>query len=118
MLNPQRLAMHPSKAKKSHLGRPSGSRWLSFFLEEEVVATQLLLLIKLGVELIDTRSEIGRITTESDIEVLQELVATGEQRLGSVGTSVDSWFTVKNDDSISEVGCHDEIVLDDEGGLL
>jgi hypothetical protein len=39
MLNPQRQAMHRLKAKKSHLGRPSGSRRLSFFLKEELNQT-------------------------------------------------------------------------------
>lgn len=52
----------------------SGSCWLVVVLEEEVIATHLLLLIQLRVELVDTRSEIGRITTEGDIEILQELV--------------------------------------------
>lgn len=43
-----------------------------------VVAVQLLLLVQLGVKFVDTRSVVGWITTESDVEVLQEFVATSE----------------------------------------
>ena len=83
-----------------------------------VVAVHLLLLIQLGIEFVDTRSEVGRITTESDVKILQELIAASEQRLGSIGASVNSWLTVEDDDTISEICCHNEIVLDDEGGFL
>ena len=30
----------------------------------------------------------------------------------------DSGFTLEDNDTIGEIGGHDEIVLDDEGGLL
>ena len=83
-----------------------------------VVATQLLLLVELRVGLVDTRTEVGRVTTESDVQVLQEAVAAREQRLGLVGVRVDTGLAVKDNDTVCKVGGHDEIVLDDEGGLL
>ena len=83
-----------------------------------VVATQFLFLIELRIELIDTRAEIGWITSESYIEILQELVAASEQRLRGISASVNSWFAVKDDDSVGEVSCHNKIMLDDEGCLL
>ena len=83
-----------------------------------VVATQLLLLVELRSVLVDTRSVVGRITTEGDVEVLQEGVAAGEEGLGLVGMRVDTGLTVKDNDTVGEIGSHDEIVLDDEGRLL
>lgn len=83
-----------------------------------VVAVHLLLLVELRAVLVDTRTEVGRVTTEGDVEVLQEGVAAGEEGLGLVGMSVDTGLTVKDDDTIGKISSHDEIVLDDEGSLL
>lgn len=83
-----------------------------------VVAVHLLLLVELRAVLVDTRTEVGRVTTEGDVEVLQEGVAAGEEGLGLVGMSVDTGLTVKYDDTIGKISSHDEIVLDDEGSLL
>ncbi len=83
-----------------------------------VVAVQLLLLVKLRVQLVDTGPEVGRVTTEGDVEVLQEGVTASKQRLGLVGVSINTRLAVKDNDLVSEIGSHDEIVLDDEGGLL
>lgn len=60
----------------------------SLFLEEEVFAGQLLLLVHLGLVLIDTRTVRVGVPTESDIQVLEELVASGEQALGGIGASI------------------------------
>lgn len=83
-----------------------------------VVAVRLLLLVKLGVELVDTWTVRVGVTSEGDIQALQELVASGEQRLWLLSTRLDGWLTVKDNDTVGKVGGHDEIVLDDEGGLL
>lgn len=68
--------------------------------------------------LVDTRSVVGRIAPEGNVKILQESVATSEQRLGLVGVRVDTRLAIEDNDSISQVGSHDEIVLDDEGSLL
>ncbi len=83
-----------------------------------VVAVKLLLLIKLRVQLVDTWAVVGWITTEGNIKVLQELVAATEEGLWSAGVRVNTWLTVENNDTVSQVGGHDEIVLNDEGSLL
>ena len=83
-----------------------------------VVSVELLLLVELRVALVDTGSEVGGVAAEGDVQVLQEGVATGEQRLGLVGVRVDTRLTVKHNDAVGKVGGHDEIVLDDEGRLL
>lgn len=79
---------------------------------------QLLLLIKLGVELVDARAVAVGVATEGNVEVLEELVAAREQGLWGVSAGLDGGLAVEDDDAVGEVGGHDEIVLDDEGGFL
>lgn len=83
-----------------------------------VVAVQLLLLVQLRVHLVDTWTEVGWVTTESNVEVLQELVAASKEGLWCVSTRLNTWLTIKDNDTVSKVSGHDEIVLDNEGGLL
>lgn len=83
-----------------------------------VVAVHLLLLVELRALLVDTRSVVSRVATESDVEVLQEGVATSEERLRGIGVGVDTGLAVEDNDTVGKVGSHDEIVLDDEGRLL
>lgn len=83
-----------------------------------VVAAHLLFLVELRSVLVDARAVVGGVTTEGDVEVLQEGVAAGEERLGLVGVRVDTGLAVKDDDTVGEISGHDEIVLDDEGRLL
>lgn len=82
------------------------------------VASQLLLLVHLTVVLVDTRTVTVGITTEGDIKVPQESVATSDQGLGGIGMCVNRRLAVKDNDTVGEIGGHDEIVLDNEGGLL
>lgn len=88
------------------------------FLQEVVVTRQLLLLVHLTVELVDTRAVAVGVTTESHVQALQEAVATGDQGLRGLGASIDGGLSVEDNDTVSQVGGHDEIVLDDEGSLL
>lgn len=83
-----------------------------------VVALQLLLLVELRAGLVDTRTVVRGVAAEGHVQVLQELVAAGEKRLGLVGVGVDTGLTVKDNDAVGEVGGHDEIVLNDECCLL
>ena len=70
------------------------------------------------VELVDTWTVRVGVAAEGNVEGLQELVAAGEEGLGLVGAGLETRLTVEDDDAVGEVGRHDEIVLDDEGGLL
>ena len=83
-----------------------------------VVAVQLLLLVKLTLVLVDTRSETVRITTERNVQVLQKSVAAGEKGFRLVGMSIDGRLAVEHNNTVSEISSHDEIVLDNESGLL
>ena len=83
-----------------------------------VVAVELLFLVELRVGLVNTGPEVGRVTAEGDIQVLQEGVATSKQRLGLVGMRVDTRLAIEDNDTVGEIGGHDEIVLNDEGRLL
>ena len=69
-------------------------------------------------ELVDTRAVGAGVAAEGNVKSLEELVAAGEQRLGRLRARVDRGLTVEDDDAVGKVGGHDEIVLDDEGGLL
>ena len=69
-------------------------------------------------ELVDTRAVGAGVAAEGNIKGFEELVAASEQRLGCLRTRVDRGLTVEDDDAVGKVGGHDEIVLDDEGGLL
>jgi hypothetical protein len=70
------------------------------------------------VELVDTRAVSAGVAAEGDIKSLEELVAASEQRLGRLGARVNRGLTVEDDDAVGKVSGHDEIVLDDESGLL
>lgn len=83
-----------------------------------VVAARLLVLVKLRALLVDTRAVVGRVTTECNIEVVQELVAASKEGLGCVGVSIDTRLSVKDNDTIGKIGGHDEIVLDNKGRLF
>lgn len=82
------------------------------------IAAEFLFLVQLRSELVDARAVVGGVAAERDVEVFQEGVAAGEEGLGTVGVGVDSGLAVKDDDAISKVRSHDEIVLDDEGRLF
>ena len=83
-----------------------------------IVAVQLLLLVKLRVQLVDARAVVGGVTAERDVQVLQERVAARKEGLRLVGMGIDTRLAVEDDDTVGEIGGHDEIVLDDEGRLL
>ena len=87
-------------------------------MDAYVVAAHLLVLIELGALLVDTGAVVGGITAESDVQVLEEAVATGEERFRLVGVGINTRLTVEDNDTVCKVGGHDEIVLDDESGLL
>lgn len=83
-----------------------------------VVSTQLLFLVELTLVLVDTWTVAVRVTTERDVQILKELVAASQERLGGVSTSIDGGLAIEHDDTVSKIGGHDEVVLDDEGSLL
>ena len=75
-------------------------------------------MIELRVVFVDARSVRVRITAEGDIQILQELVTAGKERLGRVGARIDSWLTVEDNDTVGKISGHDEIVLDDKSSFL
>src|SRR3989338_10244258 len=87
-------------------------------LHEEELADGLLVLVLDRVQLVDARAVVGGVTTEGDVQGLEEHVHASEQGLGRGGDGLDGGNSGVDDDAICEVGGHDEIVLDDEGGLL
>mmetsp|Transcript_10961 Transcript_10961/g.37287 ORF Transcript_10961/g.37287 Transcript_10961/m.37287 type:complete len:249 (+) Transcript_10961:636-1382(+) len=58
------------------------------------------------------------VSPEGDGQALQEAVHPREQRLRGVGLAGDPRPAVVDDHAVGEVGCHDEVVLHDEGRLL
>ena len=82
------------------------------------VAAHLLLSIHLAVRLIDPRTEAVRVAAEGDIEILEESIAACQKTFGFVCPSRNRRLAIEHDDTVCEVGCHDEIVLDHEGRRL
>merc|ERR1719234_1710133 len=58
------------------------------------------------------------ISPECDLELLEELVHPGEQGLGGVGSGLYTRAALKHNHPVSQVGGHDEVVLDNKAGLL
>lgn len=86
--------------------------------EEEVVAVQLLFLVELGLVLVDTGSVVAGVASESNVQILEEGVAARQEGLWLVGVGVNTRLSVEDNDPVGEVSGHNEVVLDDEGGLL
>ena len=61
---------------------------------------------------------VGRVTSEGDLERLQEFVHAKQQGHWRVGKCFDAGFTLEHDDHIGQIGSHDEIVLNNKGRLL
>ena len=69
------------------------------------------------ISLVDTRPEVGWVTTEGDLKLGEELVHTSQKGGWGVGLTLGSWCTVVDNYTVGEVGCHDEIVLNNEASL-
>lgn len=70
------------------------------------------------VRLVDAGPEVVRVPSECDLQQFQEAVHSVQQRLGRVRGGVHGRFTLEHDDPVGQIGCHDEIVLHHEAGLL
>lgn len=86
--------------------------------ETYVIASTLLFLVQLAIVLVDAGPVAVGVAAEGDVETLEEAVAAREQGLRSVCARVDRGEAVEDDDPVSEVSRHDEVVLDDESCLL
>jgi len=75
-------------------------------------------LIFLRLELVDTRSEVGWVTTECNIHHFQELVHSRDQTLWRCARRLFGWDTLETDNFIGEVSGHNEIMLYDESALF
>lgn len=58
------------------------------------------------------------IATEGHVQIFQEFVASGQKGLRGIGFGIDGWLTIEDDNTVSKIGCHDEIVLDDKSRFL
>ena len=86
--------------------------------KEEIIAGSLLLLVLDGVKLVDTRTEVGRVTTEGDIEGSEEGIHAAKKALRSACLGFDCWGTLKDNHTVCKVGCHDKVVLNDESSFF
>ena len=62
--------------------------------------------------------EVVGISSESDLQLLEEFVHACEQRLRRACFGGDGGGALEHDDAVGEVGRHNEVVLNDEAGLL
>lgn len=72
----------------------------------------------MGFELVDSGSEVGGISSEGDTHQAQEFIHAADQVLRSVGNTVSTGSTFVNNNQISKISGHDEIVFNDETSLL
>ena len=88
------------------------------------------------VPLVHARTVVRRVAAESNLKGRKEFVHASHQRLWSAPPESvhlqlvkcqknvrrcgcrNGGLTLKHDDTVSKISCHDEIVLNDEGGLL
>jgi hypothetical protein len=82
-----------------------------------VAALCLLLAVLDRVELVDTRTEVLWVSPERDLQILEELVHAGKERLRRRGIGLDGRLAGEDDDSVREVRGEQEIVLNDERRL-
>merc|ERR1712188_146794 len=91
---------------------------MALLLHHKVVASRLLLAILQGVPLVYPRPEGLRITSEADVQVLQETVHAIYQPLRRTRRALHSRLAVEDNYALRKSGRHDEVVLDDESGLV
>mmetsp|Transcript_27806 Transcript_27806/g.65275 ORF Transcript_27806/g.65275 Transcript_27806/m.65275 type:complete len:213 (-) Transcript_27806:1461-2099(-) len=85
---------------------------------EKVCARPFLFHVLLRALLVDSRSEVDRISSECNLKTLQELVHTRKQALWRGSRGFDAGLPGVHHNAIGEVCCHDEVVLDHKGSLL
>lgn len=73
----------------------------------ELTRLTLLLLVLERVHLVDPWPVVGRVSAESNVERLQELVHTGQQTLGWPRVGLDTWLAIVHDYTVGEVSSHD-----------
>lgn len=86
--------------------------------QEEILSRPFLLHVLDRLEFIDTRPEIVRITSESDSQQLQEPIHAGQQSLGCVSGRIHRRPPFEDDNSISQVSGHDEVVLNHKSSFF
>ena len=81
-------------------------------------ASQLLLAVLGRLSLVDTWPVVGGISSEGDVQGLQEGIHACQQALRLPGCSSSTGLTIVHNDSVCKVCGHDEIVLYNECCLL
>ena len=88
------------------------------FISTEVISALFLFTVEGRIQFIDSRSVVGRVSSEGDIHKGQEFIHSIDQILWSVSHTIRSRGSFINNDLIGEISCHDEIMLHDEGCLF
>jgi len=91
---------------------------MCLIFQDEEVSGQFLFLILLGFEFVDSRSEVGGISSEGDTHQAQEFIHSADQVLRSVSNTISTRSTFVNNNQIGKISGHDEIVFNDETSLL
>lgn len=87
-------------------------------LHQEEVTRLLLVLILLGFLLVDPGSVVSGIASKGDVHELEELVHAGDHRFGRRAPGILGRLAVKENDLVSQVSSHNEIVLDNESSAF
>lgn len=85
------------------MGRGWGGAERLIVVHVEERALLFLLLILDGVELVDTRTVVGGISSEGDIQGLKEGIHSCQQGLGGVGNTVHGWLTIIHNHSVGKI---------------
>merc|ERR1739844_732551 len=91
---------------------------LSSVLQQKVAARRLLLPIFYRLQLIYPRPKVCRVPAECYFELREKLVHAFQRGHGPRCNAMYAWLAFINNHAVSEVCCHDKVVLDYECCLL
>lgn len=74
--------------------------------------------LKVGLLSCKNVPEVGRISAEGNLKMLQEFVHASQERLRSASFGVDTRSSIEDNDTVSQICGHDEIVLHNESSLF
>jgi len=90
----------------------------SLVVEVVVGSSRLLLPVLRRVQLVYTGPIVGWVSSKGNVKVRQELIHSRYQRLWCIGSTVNRRTPLINNDLVSQVGCHDEIMLNNKCSFL
>jgi hypothetical protein len=92
--------------------------YIQSLFNAEIVSRCLLLPVQNRLKLVDSWTIVGGISSEGDSKHVQKFVHSIHKALRRVGHTLDSGLSIINDDLISKIGSHNEVVLDHKGCFL